>query len=81
MEMYEALKAGQKVEVCSEEGLQKVLPYRRCRYKCLVKSTFNRLVLRGRDEVERAFEECRVSSGGHKGRDILQCTCMDCICT
>ena len=27
MEMDEALKAGQKVEVCSEEGLQKFSPY------------------------------------------------------
>ena len=43
--MDEALKAGQKVEVCSEEGLQKFLPYRRCGYTimCLEKSTFNRL--------------------------------------
>ena len=30
---------------------------------CLEKSTFNRLVLRGRDEVERAFKECHVSFG------------------
>ena len=30
---------------------------------CLEKSIFNRLFLRGRDEVERAFEKCRVSSG------------------
>ena len=45
---------------------------------CLEKSTFNRLVLRGRDEVERVFE---VSSGGHRGRDIPQCTCMDSIFT
>ena len=30
---------------------------------CLEKSIFNRLFLRGRDEVERVFEECRVSSG------------------
>ena len=38
--MDEALKAGQKVEVCSEEGLQKFLP---CGYTimCLEKSTFN----------------------------------------
>ena len=27
------------------------------------KVIFNRPFLRGRDEVERAFEECRVSSG------------------
>ena len=38
----------------------------------------HRLVLRGRDEVERVFE---VSSGGHRGRDIPQCTCMDSIFT
>ena len=37
-----------------------------------------RLVLRGRDEVERVFE---VSSGGHRGRDIPQCTYMDSIFT
>ena len=42
---------------------------------CLEKSTLiqYRLVLRGRDEVERAFE---VSSGGHRGKDIPQCTCI-----
>ena len=36
---------------------------------CLEKSTLiqYRLVLRGRDEVERAF---KVSSGGHRGKDI-----------
>ena len=50
-EMDEALKA---VEICSEEGLQKFLPYEMwIYYMCLEKSTFNRLVLRGRDEVER----------------------------
>ena len=39
-------------------------------YMCLEKSTLiqYRLVLRGRDQVERAFE---VSSGGHRGKDIL----------
>ena len=47
---------------------------------CLEKSTLiqYRLVLRGRDEVERAFE---VSSGGHRGKDIPQCTCMESIFT
>ena len=59
--MDEALKA---VEVCSEEGLQKFLPSEMWIYMCLEKS---RLVLRGRDKVERVFE---VSSGGHRGRDI-----------
>ena len=36
---------------------------------CLEKSTLiqYRLVLRGRDEVERAFE---VSSGGHRGNTV-----------
>ena len=72
--MDEALKA---VEVCSEEGLQKFLPYEMwIYYMCLEKSTFNRLVLRG--YIERVFE---VSSGGHRGRDIPQCTCMDSIFT
>ena len=32
-------------------------------------STFNRLVLRGRDEIERVFLECHLTAGGHKGRD------------
>ena len=47
---------------------------------CLEKSTLIqcRLVLRGRDEVERAFE---ASSGGHRGKDIPQCTCMESIFT
>ncbi len=32
-------------------------------------STFNHLVLRGRDKVERVFMECHLTAGGHKGRD------------
>ena len=31
-------------------------------------STYNRLVLRGR-EVERVFLECHLTAGGHRGRD------------
>ena len=63
---------------------QKFVLRRACKSFCLIgdvlhyvdkrpdKSTFNRLVLRGRDEVERAFEECHVSSGGHRGRDTTE---------
>lgn len=32
-------------------------------------STFNRLVIRGREEVERVFMECHLTAGGHRGRD------------
>ena len=33
------------------------------------RSTFNGLVLRGKAEVERLFNECHASAGGHRGRD------------
>ena len=32
-------------------------------------STFNRLVIRGREEAERVFMECHLTAGGHRGRD------------
>ena len=32
-------------------------------------STFQRLVLRGRNEVDRIFMECHLTAGGHRGRD------------
>ena len=32
-------------------------------------STFNCLVIRGREEVERVFMECHLTAGGHRGRD------------
>lgn len=32
-------------------------------------STFNRLVLRGTEEVDRIFSECHLTTGGHRGRD------------
>ena len=48
----------------------------RCGYICVWKSPPSIGLFLGRDEVERVFE---VSSGGHRGRDIPQCTCMDSI--
>ena len=50
----------------------------RCGYICVWKSPPSIGLFLGRDEVERVFE---VSSGGHRGRDIPQCTCMDSIFT
>ena len=32
-------------------------------------ATFRRLVIQGREEVERVFSECRHTAGGHRGRD------------
>ena len=32
-------------------------------------STFNRLVLRGSEMVDRVFLECHLTTGGHRGRD------------
>ena len=32
-------------------------------------STFNHLVIRGREEAERVFMECHLTAGGHRGRD------------
>ena len=32
-------------------------------------SSFQRLVLHGREEKDRAFEECHLTAGGHRGRD------------
>ena len=32
-------------------------------------STFNRLVIRGREEAERVFMEWHLTAGGHRGRD------------
>ena len=32
-------------------------------------STFKRLVLHGRKEVDQVFMECHLTAGGHKGRD------------
>ena len=33
------------------------------------KATFRRLVIQGREEVERVFSECHLTAGGHRGRD------------
>ncbi len=32
-------------------------------------STFKRVVLHGRKEVDQVFMECHLSAGGHRGRD------------
>ena len=32
-------------------------------------ATLSRLVLQGREEVERVYTECHLPAGGHKGRD------------
>lgn len=32
-------------------------------------TSFNRLVLCGQEEAERAFLECHLTTGGHRGRD------------
>ena len=32
-------------------------------------STFNRLVIRGREEAKRVFMECHLTAGNHRGRD------------
>ena len=32
-------------------------------------TSFNRLVLHGQEEAERAFLECHLTTGGHRGRD------------
>ena len=32
-------------------------------------TSFNCLVLRGQEEAERAFLECHLTTGGHRGRD------------
>ncbi len=32
-------------------------------------STYYRLVIRGKEEVERVFMECHMTAGGHRGRD------------
>ena len=33
------------------------------------KATFRRLVIQGREEVERVLSECHLTAGGHRGRD------------
>lgn len=33
------------------------------------KSTFERIVIEGKEEAERVFEECHLGAGGHRGRD------------
>ena len=35
-------------------------------------STFKRLVLHGRKEVDQVFMECHLTAGGHRGRDAWQ---------
>ncbi len=32
-------------------------------------SAFERIVIKGREEAERVFSECHLSTGGHRGRD------------
>lgn len=32
-------------------------------------STFERIVIKGKEEAERVFDECHLGAGGHRGRD------------
>ena len=33
---------------------------------------FERVVLKGKEDVERVFLECHLTAGGHRGRDICR---------